>query len=64
MDAYATDEEVERMGEGERKGIWEKARWEVERQLREDMGSVITFRLRKGGIGLRCVRRGGERFNW
>ena len=64
VDAYATDEEVERMGEEERRGVWEKARWEVERQLREDMGSVITFRLRKGGIGLRCVRRGGERFNW
>jgi len=64
VDAYASDEEVEKMGEGERRGVWERAKGEVERQMREDMGSVITLQLRKGAIGLRLVRRGRERFDW
>ena len=64
VDSYATDEEVERMGERERREVWEKARVEVERQMKEDMGSVITLQLRKGGFGLRFVKRGKERFNW
>lgn len=62
VDAYASDEEVEAMGEEGRRGVWEKARGEVERMMREEMGSVITLQLRKGSIGLRLVRRGRERF--
>ena len=48
VDAYATDDEVERMSEGERRKVWEKAKREVERQMREDMKSVITLQLRRG----------------
>ena len=64
VDAYATDDEVAKLSEGEKKVVWEKAKREVERQMREDMASVITLQLRKGSIGLRFVRRGKERFNW
>ena len=64
MDAYATDDEVEKMSEREKKEVWRKAKEEVERQMREDMASVITLQLRKGSIGLRFVKRGRERFDW
>ncbi len=64
VDAYATDDEVEKMSEKEKKEVWRKAKEEVDRQMREDMASVITLQLRKGSIGLRFVKRGRERFNW
>ena len=64
VDAYASDEEVEKMSEKEKRGVWGKAKAEVERQMRDDMGSVITLQLRKGSIGLRFVKRGNERFDW
>ena len=64
VDAYASDEEVERMDGEERRNVWGKAKREVERQLRDDMGSIITLQLRKGAIGLRLVKRGKERFDW
>ena len=64
VDAYASDEKVEKMSEKEKREVWDKAKAEVERQLRDDMGSVITLQLRKGDIGLRIVKRGNERFDW
>ena len=64
VDAYATDDEVEKMSEREKREVWRKAKEEVDRQMREDMASVITLQLRKGSIGLRFVKRGKERFNW
>ena len=64
VDAYATDDEVAKMSEREKKEVWRKAKEEVERQMREDMASVITLQLRKGSIGLRFVKRGRERFDW
>lgn len=64
VDAYASDEEVEKMSEAEKRKAWQKAKTEVDRQMREDMGSVITLQLRKGAIGLRLVKRGKERFDF
>lgn len=64
VDAFATDEEVEKMSEEERRIVWDKSKQEVERQLRDDMGSIVTLQLRKGSIGLRLVKRGKERFDW
>ena len=64
VDAYASDEEVEKMSEKEKREVWEKAKREVERQMREDMGTIVTLQLRKGSIGLRFVRKGRERFDW
>lgn len=43
VDPYASDEEVERMSEPERKKGWQKAKTEVDRQLRDDVASVITL---------------------
>ncbi len=64
VDAYATDDEVAKMSDGEKRQVWRKAKEEVERQMRDDMASVITLQLRKGSIGLRFVKRGIERFDW
>ena len=64
VDAYISDEDVEKMSEKEKREVWNKAKAEVERQMREDMAPVITLQLRKGSIGLRFVKRGNERFNW
>jgi len=64
VDKFATDAEVEKMGKKARRKVWGKASDEVERQLREDMGAVITLQLRKGSIGLRFVKRGAERFDF
>lgn len=64
VDAYASDEEVDHMDDQSKREVWDTARNEVNRQLNEDMGSIITLQLRKGAIGLRLVKRGNERFNF
>ncbi len=64
VDQFASDEEVERMSDPEKRKVWQKAKAEVERQMRDDMASVITLQLRKGAIGLRFVKRGKERFDF
>lgn len=64
VDAYASDEEVDKMDEQAKFEIWDTARAEVNRQMNEDMGTVITLQLRKGAIGLRLVQRGKERFGF
>lgn len=64
VDAYASDEEVEKMDEQAKFEVWDTARAEINRQMNEDMGSVITLQLRKGAFGLRLVQRGKERFDF
>ena len=64
VDTYASDEEVEKMSEKERWDVWKKAKREVDRQLKDDLKSIITLQLRKGAIRLRLVKRGRERFDW
>ena len=64
VDAYATDEEVEKMDDQAKFEVWDRARDEVNRQLNEDMGSIITLQLRKGAVGLRFMERGRERFDY
>ena len=64
VDSYASDEEVEKMGDQAKFEVWVKARDEANRQMNEDMGTIITLQLRKGAIGLRFVKRGMERFNF
>ena len=64
VDAYASDEEVEKMDDRSKFEVWDRARDEVNRQMNEDMGTIITLQLRKGAIGLRFVKRGSERFNF
>lgn len=64
VDEFATDVEISEMDEKAKRELWGKARNEVERQMREDMGSVITLQLRTGSIGLRFVKKGEERFDY
>lgn len=64
VDEFATDAEVNNMDNKAKREVWGKARDEVERQMREDMGSVITLQLRTGSIGLRFVKKGEERFDY
>lgn len=62
LDKYASDEEVERMGETERRKVWGKVSEEVRGLMREKMSMVFTMQLRGGKVALRFVRRGSERF--
>jgi len=62
VDRFATDEEVEKMGEAERREVWEKARDSAMEKLRTGLQSIITLQLRKGVVRLRVVKRGSERF--
>ncbi|KAF2095454.1 putative P450 monooxygenase [Rhizodiscina lignyota] len=62
VEDWADDEEVEKMGEKERKDVWLKARTEAERKVRDCMGTIITLQLRKGKIPMRFAKRGEEKF--
>ena len=65
VDQWASDEEVARMGEAERRAVWEKARDEVLRMMRVNMLMTITLQLRDGKkVPVRFVKRGKERFDW
>lgn len=64
VDAYASDEEVEKMNDQAKFEVWTEARDKINRQMNEDMAAIITLQLRKGAIGLRFVKRGKERFNF
>ena len=63
VDQWATDEEVERMSVEEKRIVWNKARREVERLMRDGMGSIFTLQMRNGKVPVRFVKRGGERFD-
>ena len=62
VDEWASDEEVEKMGEDERAEVWQKAKRRARALLRHGMGSMITLQMRKGVVPLRFVKKGEERF--
>lgn len=64
VDAWASDEEVEKMGEAERGEVWGKARESTMEKLRTGLESVITLQMRRGVVPLRWVKRGSERFDF
>lgn len=64
VDEWATDEEVATMDVRRKRKVWEQAKERVEKQLRDDMGAILTIKLRKGFIALRLVKRGSEWFDW
>ncbi len=64
VDEYASDEEVEKMTESEKRGVWGKAKSRAEGLLKNGMGTIITIQMRQGKVGLRFVNRGGERFGF
>ena len=61
VDEWASDAEVERMDARERGAVWEKAKRRTAEKMR-GLESIITLQMRREKVGLRVVRRGGERF--
>ncbi|MCJ1243607.1 hypothetical protein MMC30_000804 [Trapelia coarctata] len=64
VDEWASDEEVEKMGEAERREVWGKAWDSAMEKLRTGLESVITLQMRRDVVPLRWVKRGSERFNF
>ena len=63
VDEWATEKDIIGMSRAQKEEIWEKARKEGRRKLRENMGSIITIQMRGGvSIPLRFVKRGEEWF--
>ncbi|KAL8857109.1 MAG: hypothetical protein Q9178_006285 [Gyalolechia marmorata] len=62
VDQYATDEEVERMSEEEKREVYAKAAGDVRVAMREKMGMLFTMQMREAKVGVRVVKRGHERF--
>jgi cytochrome P450 len=61
-DFVGSDEELERMGAGERRAVYKRAQEKSRRVIRE-ADSVLTLKLHGGRyVPVRFVRRGGERF--
>ena len=64
VDKYATDEEVERMSQEERKEVWEKAADDCRDLMLNGCGVIITLQMRKGAVSVRFVPRGQEKFDF
>ena len=64
VEKWASDEQVEKMSEVGKREVWERAKAKIDKQMIQDMESVITLQLRKGHIPLRLVKRGREMFDF
>ena len=64
VEDWASDEQVAKMDDIGKREVWEKAKAKIEKQMINDMYSVITLQLRRGHIALRLVKRGYETFDW
>lgn len=64
VDEWATDEEMARMSEAEKRVVWEKARSRVQELFRTGMHTIITLQMRDGKVPLRWVKKGEERFRF
>ncbi|KAL9034272.1 MAG: hypothetical protein Q9180_005501 [Flavoplaca navasiana] len=62
VDKYASDEEVEKMGEKERREVYGKTVGDVRALMMEKMGMLFTMQMRGANVGVRVVKRGEERF--
>lgn len=62
VDEWASDAEIERMSEKEKRAIWQKAADRADVLLSTAMASIITLQLRGNNVPIRLVRRGEERF--
>lgn len=58
----ASYEEVVSMDAKERREVWRKAKFEAERKMREEMGTIITLQFRGKGVKVRVCERGRELF--
>lgn len=59
LDGFAEEEELRGMSERQQKEIWEKAKQDAFRKLRENMRSLFTLQLRGEDVKVRFVRRRG-----
>lgn len=64
VDEWADEADVETMGEAKKREVWEKAKADAERKMREEMGTIITIQLRGKPVKVRIVERGREQFDW
>ena len=62
VDKYASDEEVEKMGEKEGREVYGKTVGDVRALMMEKMGMLFTMQMRGANVGVRVVKRGEERF--
>ena len=58
LDGFAGEEELRVMGADERQRVWEMAKQDAFRKLRENMRSLFTLQLRGEDVKVRFVRRG------
>jgi len=61
VDEWATDEEVTKMTDDQKKELYKKAQLKA-RETLATASTVITLKLQKGFVPLRFVRKGEERF--
>jgi cytochrome P450 len=61
-DAYADPRNVDQMSVDEKRKVWEQARTEMERKIRDEAGTVVTLQLRGDNVDLKLRKRGQEVF--
>jgi cytochrome P450 len=64
VDQFATEDEILKMDNKQRRQVWKRARAEVEHRLEHEMETIITIQLRGDPVRLRIVDRGNEWFNF
>lgn len=64
VDEFASETEVSKMSQDAKRVVWNKAKAEVQRKLKEEMGTIITIQLRGQPVAVRLVPRGQEVFNF
>lgn len=57
LDDFASEEELRGLSESQREEIWERARQDAFRKLRENMRTLFTLQLRGEDVKVRFVRR-------
>ncbi|MCJ1399229.1 hypothetical protein MMC11_002431 [Xylographa trunciseda] len=61
VDEWASDAAVEKMDARQRRAVWATAKQRTAEKMR-GLESIITLQMRREKVGLRVVKRGGERF--
>lgn len=61
VDEWATDEEVSKMGDREKRDVYAKAQEKSRRTMR-GASTILTLKLQSGFIPVRIVKKGKERF--
>jgi cytochrome P450 len=64
VDDWASAEQISQMDEKSKKQVWEKAKKEAERKMRDEMGTIVTIQLRGKPVRVRICERGSELFCW